>query len=278
MNISQILKQEIRRFKTPSSILDVQVLLALVLKKSKEFILSHPEFKLTKNQTEKYQRLNIRRANGEPVAYLVGQKEFYGLNFMVNKNVLIPRPETELIIDEVIQLVTSRQSPTIIDVGTGSGCIAITLKKLLPKAEIIAIDKSKSALSVAKINATTHKTKIKFVHNDLLNKITKIKPAIIVANLPYVTNQEIKTSPDLKFEPHVALAGGKTGLDLYEKLFSQIIKLKISPQVIICEIGQPHWRQAIKLAQKYFPGSNIEIKPDLAGKNRVLFIHIISMH
>lgn len=268
--------EKLNQFKIPSAILDAEVLLSYVLKKSKEFILTNPEFKITKQQQNKYIALIKRRQKSEPVAYLTGEKEFYGLKFIVNKNVLIPRPETELLIEEAKKFIND-QKLTIVDVGCGSGAIAITLKKYLPKNKLIATDISQAAINVAKKNSNLNKVKVEFIKTDLIKNI-KEKIDVIVANLPYVPEEEKKIknvfSAPLKYEPAKALYAGKYGLDLYEKLFKQINKLNIKPKILFCEIGSTYTDKVKNLSKKYFPKSNIEIKKDLCGKNRLMIIKI----
>lgn len=264
----------LKKNKIPSATLDAEVLLMHVLKKTKEFVLTNPEYKITKKQEKKYKFLIKRRSKFEPIAYLTGEKEFYNLNFLVNKNVLIPRPETELLIEEVIKYIGNK-SITIVDVGTGSGAIAITLKKNLPKTKIIATDIFQSALNVAKKNANLNKVEIEFVKTDLIKNI-KDKIDVIVANLPYVPEEEKKIknifSISLKYEPAKALYGGRYGLDVYERLFKQIRELAQKPMALFCEIGSTYTEKTSSLTKKYFPNSKIEIKKDLCGKNRLLII------
>ncbi len=279
MTIIQALKfgaDKLLSVKSPSNILDAEVLLIHTIKKSKEYIFTNPEKKLSATQVQKYKSLIKRRVKFEPVAYLTGEKEFYGLNFIVNKNVLIPRPETELLVENIINYVGQRKI-TLIDVGTGSGAIAITLKTALPKTRIIATDISTTALAIAKKNADLHKADIEFIKTNLIDKInTKID--VIAANLPYVPDaeKEIKNiySAPLKFEPTEALYGGKYGLDVYEKLFQQINKLAWKPKIIFCEIGATYINKTKQLTSKYFPQAKIEIKKDLCGKDRLLIIRL----
>lgn len=269
-NGSNILNQA----KIPSAILDAEVLLFYVLKKSKEFIFTNPELKITKTQEKKYESLIKRRVKFEPVAYLTGKKEFYGLEFTVNKNVLIPRPETELLVEEVIKYV-GHKNITITDVGCGSGAIAISLKKHLPKTKIIATDISQLAINVAKKNANLNKVVIKFIKTNLISNVSD-NIDIIVANLPYVPEEERKIknifSAPLKYEPINGLYGGKYGLDIYEKLFQQVNNLKIKPKALFCEIGSTYTKKTLALVKTFFTGSKIEIKKDLCGKDRLLII------
>lgn len=219
--------------KSDSSALDAEILLSFTLKKDRAFLFTYPEKELTKQQWQKYKKLIAQRKKHKPIAYITHHKEFYGLDFYVDKRVLIPRPETENLIEEVINFIkhqpqtTNHQlQTTILDVGTGSGCIAIALAKNLPKAKIYAIDISKKAIAVAKINAKKHKvlSQIKFIKSNLLNRLPKtIKFNVIVVNLPYLSKKEWQnTVLDIKkYEPKLALVGGENGNEIYKKFFLQ---------------------------------------------------------
>ncbi len=272
---------QIKKSQITSATIDAEVILSFASGKSKEFLYAHPEYKLTKIQENKLKLAIKRRCHFEPVAYITNHKEFYGLDFYVNQNVLVPRPETELLIDKAIELAKNKKL-IIADIGTGSGAIAITLAKYLPKAKIIATDKSLKALQVAKINAHEHKVKIKFAQGDLLcplkpsgvSGLTPIKNKridLIVANLPYLLNSD-KESKNLKHEPSLALYGGTEGFELYLKLFQQIIKYKIHFEYLICEIDPRYAVRLKSITKKYFPKSKLELKKDLGKLNRILII------
>jgi len=273
MDIKEAFKLSIEKLKLhriTSAIIDAEVILSFASGKNKEFLYAHPEYKLTKAQENKLKLAIKRRCRFEPVAYITNHKEFYGLDFYVDKNVLVPRPETELLIDEIINIAKNNKL-SIADIGTGSGAIAITLAKYLPKAKIIATDRSLKALRVAKLNARKYQVKIKFAQGDLLTPIKNKKIDMIVANLPYLPNSD-KKSKSLKHEPSLALYGGIEGFELYLKLFRQIIKYKINFQYFICEIDP---RYAIKLksiTKEYFPKSKLELKKDFGKLNRILII------
>ena len=299
MTIDQTLTLATKQLKNKQTIprFEAEILLAGVLKKPLEFLLSHGEKKLSRLQAAKYKLCQKRRLKGEPIAYLIGHKEFYGLDFMVNRNVLIPRPETELIIEETLKLIhgadrSKAQPITIIDVGTGSGCIIITLaEKLSSESRImnynfVATDISPQALSVAKKNASAHHVnkKIKFIKGDLLAPLIQdssfIIPnsqLVILANLPYgwpawKNNSSLDTI-GLKFEPQIALFAKKDGLELYEKLFQQIKLLPMSCQVL-CEFDPRQTIMIKKLVKKYLPQAKIQIKKDLCGLNRLLAVNL----
>ncbi len=195
--------------------LDKELILAHILGVERTFLHAHPDRELTEAEQGAADDLARRRANHEPLAYLIGTKEFYGRSFKVTPDTLIPRPETEAIIDTVKTLHPS----TILDVGTGSGCIAITLALELPDSQIDAVDISKEALKIAQENAQNLGAKVNFYESDLLENTQSYQ--IIVANLPYVGKNWDWTSPELAFEPASALYAEDEGLALIKKLISQ---------------------------------------------------------
>lgn len=244
--------------------------------------------------------------SSKPYQYINGWVEFYKLKFKVTPDVLIPRPETELLVDEVLNILRSERSEsrsylkniivskessrihsnnnkriTILDLGTGAGNIAISIAKNSPRTKIIATDISSKALKIAKQNAKLHgvDNRIKFIKSDLLSALNytlspKPYTLIIVTNLPYIPSARIPyLDPSVKdFEPYVALNGGKDGFELYRKLFQQIKKKGWTPKLIIGEIDYTHGELAINEAQKYFSYSQIEVKNDLTRKQRILLI------
>ncbi len=231
-------------------------------------------------------RGEIQRVQNIPQQYQKGWTEFYKLRFKLTPDVLIPRPETELLVDEVLKYVKSslatRHSSTrnekretrILDVGTGSGCIAVSVAKN-SQANVLAIDISEKALEIAKLNTKLNhvEKQIVFLQQDLLANI-KTSPDIIVANLPYIPSGKLMfIDPMVKdFEPNIALDGGIDGYELYRRMFAQIIDQKIFPKLLICEIEETQGQLALDEAKKYFPKAFIELKKDLAGKDRILKI------
>jgi release factor glutamine methyltransferase len=228
-----------------------------------------------------------------PEAYIQGWMEFYKLKFKVTSDVLIPRPETELLIDEVLKYSSLQKNMTVLDIGTGSGAIAISIAKNNPKIKIFASDISKEALKVAKLNASFHRVqdKIIFIESDLLSFVPEKKPLnknlpaalipksnlnidIIVTNLPYIPTSRIPyLDPSVKdFEPRIALNGGADGFEIYRRLFDQISIKNLNPKILIGEIDDTHQDIALKESKKYFPKANIEVKLDLAKKPRILII------
>jgi release factor glutamine methyltransferase len=282
MTTEQILKEYLPKlkYKSLSPFLDIEILLSQALNKPKEYLYEYPEKKLSAKQFSVFKKLFSRRLKGEPIAYILGYKEFYDLKFKVNKNVLIPRPETEILVDGVITFVKAqgsglRAQGNIVDVGTGSGCIIISLAKNL-KSNFYATDISSKALLLAKQNAKLNKVKINFLKGNLLHPFSSELRAlssepIIIANLPYLTAKELKKST-LKYEPKIALNGGQNGLEYFYELFDQIEKNGIKPKAIFLEIG---WNQAAKIkqmAKKILPGYKTKTIKDLSGFDRVIKI------
>ncbi|MCX6746070.1 MAG: peptide chain release factor N(5)-glutamine methyltransferase [Candidatus Parcubacteria bacterium] len=291
MQIKQIIKTYSQKLKAESSspILDIELLLTKVLNKPKEYLFEYPEKNLTTLQFSKFKKLSNRRANGEPIAYILGHKEFYNLDFKVDKNVLIPRPETEILVEEIIKYyksaIRNRQSAIeIIEIGVGSGAIIIALAKNIPESEFIATDISAKALDIAKQNAKLHKTKIKFLKGNLLEPITKIhnsefviRNSIIVANLPYLDKKEENLLPStntigLKFEPKIAYDGGPDGLKYFRQFFAQIQKYNLNPKAIFLEIGHKQAQQIKNLAKQTLPKYKFRVIKDLCGFDRVIMI------
>ena len=205
-----------------------------------------------------------------PVQYIVGSVNFYGINIKVNENVLIPRFETETLVEKTINYTKKylKEPLKIIDLGTGSGAIAITLKKYI-NAKVDAIDISEKALEVAKTNAKDNKVKINFYKSDMLENV-KDKYDLIISNPPYISYDEEIEDIVKNNEPHIALYADNNGLEYYEKIIKKS-KMHINkPGIIAFEIGMNQGKQIIDIASKYY--SNITLEKDLTGKDRYIFI------
>lgn len=220
------------------------LLLMDLLNCNKAYLLAHNKDILSSEIAEHYQRFIERRSKGEPPQYILGYQEFYGRKFTVNPNVLIPRPETELIIELVIKLVKELNilQPKILDVGTGSGSIAITLACELHLSQITAIDISSRALKVAQENASKHQVadRINWIYSDLVKELSPIEQFhFCCANLPYISpNEKNELAKEVRdYEPELALFAPEEGLALTKKLFNDVVPLIYSGGYLICEIG-----------------------------------------
>ncbi|TCK05439.1 peptide chain release factor N(5)-glutamine methyltransferase [Phorcysia thermohydrogeniphila] len=265
---TEILKE--RGIKTAR--LDAELLLAHSLGFSDRVKL-YTEFDrpLTEEEVESYRKLIVRRAKGEPVAYITGKKEFYGFTFRVERGVLIPRPETELLVDVVLDYLEGKEGKIIVDVGTGSGCIIITLCKLLKnKHRYIGTDISSIAIKVAEKNRRIHGCReVEFIKTDLLKGVEP-PVDVVVSNPPYVPIGDRRLEESVrKFEPAVALFGGKDGLEVIRKLIPQAYEKLKSGGLIALEVGKGQ-AEAVKELLEASGFRDVKFHRDLSGKERVV--------
>lgn len=249
--------------------IEAEVLLMHVLETSRSTILAHPERRLTSRQVTAYKGLVSRRASGYPLPYITGHVEFYGLDIRVTPEVMIPRPETETL----VELALEGQPSSIVDVGTGSGCIAIALATHLPNATIQGLDISPAALSVARWNLKRHglRGRVKLMIGDVLTP--RPSPVdLIISNPPYVAADEWSSLPASVHyhEPQIALDGGSDGLAVIRELLAQAPGLLRPEGRLLIEIGANQGEAAMRLAQAYFPMATSRVHPDLAGRDRAL--------
>jgi release factor glutamine methyltransferase len=255
--------------------LDAELLLAHSLGFTRAALLAHPERPLSRAEAEILSALLKRRAMREPLPYLTGWREFFGLGFSVDPNVLIPRPETELLVERALAWAAGRGLPsalTLADVGTGCGCIAVALAVHLPQAMIYASDLSADALAVARRNAARHgvASRVRFCQGDLLAALPE-PVQMIVANLPYISQQEWPNlPPEVRWEPRWALDGGPDGLDLVRRLLVQAPHYLASNGALLLEIGARQGEAAIRLARAAFPRAEVSLLHDGAGCARVI--------
>lgn len=255
---------------------EAETLLAYTLGISRVQLYTYPERSLRQREIESFVRVIERRLHQEPLAYITGHQEFYGIDFYVDRRVFIPRPETELLVEEALKFAqncTQKEPLLIADIGTGCGCIAISLALNLPNTKIYATDISADALSVARINCQRHKVNDRVIlqHGDLLEPI--FEPVhLIVTNLPYVSTYEIdKLSPEIKdFEPRLALDGGQDGLAKIRQLFGQVDSKLYTGGCLLLEVGQEQGTIVTSLTNSHFPKARIELLPDLNTINRVI--------
>lgn len=231
---------------------DCLVLLEDTIKKDRAWVVAHPEHQLDKKVAQHLDALITRRSNREPLAYIRGKTWFYGRFFTVNKNVLIPRPESETFIDLLKGLKASdKRLSTIIDLGTGSGALAITAKLELSEGRVIATDTSKKALAIAQKNSAKHQVDIEFLLGNLFEPLgdEHLENSIVIANLPYVPDNLI-TSPEITQEPPEALFSGKDGLDHYQSFWQQINARTIRPTYILTESLEPQHKTLEQIAKQ----------------------------
>jgi release factor glutamine methyltransferase len=258
--------------------LEAESLLIHALAKDRVHLYQSLDESISDEQLATYRGLLDRRAAHEPTAYIVGVREFYGMDVRVTPAALIPRPETEALVEAVIAFARERASPplSIVDVGTGAGGIAIALAANLPEARVIATDQSVEALALARENADRNVVgaRIDFRQGDLLEPLDQ-PVDVIAANLPYVTTNQWKgLPPELREnEPRLALDGGSDGLDLIRRLLRDAPARLAPGGAIFCEVGDDHSEAILEYANGVFPGARIEMAPDLAGTPRVLCVY-----
>jgi release factor glutamine methyltransferase len=252
-------------------------LISFSLNRPAYFAQSHPDYIPTSDQKSKLDIALQRLLQGEPLAYIRGFQEFYGLDFFVNPNVLIPRPETELLVDTAIDLLSKKAGQLIAaDVGTGSGCISITIATKIPNLVFLSIDKSINALKVAQENIRKHGVgnKIGLVCGDLLTCVNQ-QFDCICANLPYIPSATLNSLKSLRYEPMSALDGGMNGMQFIAPFLIQASQRIKNDGIILAEIEISLSQVVNELAHKLYPSAKIEILNDLAGLPRLLVINNI---
>lgn len=277
---SQTFLQTIRRrlaalSETPY--LDAQVLLSHILGQRRSWILAHPDPTLTAQQRQHLDQSLTRLENGVPLPYVLGRWEFYALNFTLTPDVLIPRPETELLVEKALRWLKGHpHRRRCVDIGTGSGCIAVTLAAHIPDAHVTATDISPKALDVAEKNARKHgvESRISFVGGNLLAGLEGDFD-LICANLPYIPTPTLKTLDVYEREPTLALNGGPKGLDLIQTLLEEAPSHLSPGGLLLLEIDSSHGAEAKDLAQTAFPQADVQLHTDLAGHDRLLSIQHI---
>ncbi len=251
--------------------LEGEVLLRHILGIDRTQLFSELDLNLTPSEEEILGRLVERRLQGEPSAYITGHREFYGLDFQVDHNVLIPRPESEILVEKAISLAQNRMISTIADIGTGCGAIAISLALNLPEVKIYATDVSAAALEVARANCRKHgvENRISLLQGNMLEPVAE-PVDLIIANLPYVRESELARSGPLSFEPVLALNGGPDGVSRINDLCHQLAGKLSYDGCVFIEIGQGQGETVSDLLRQVFPLAGIEITKDFAGIERVV--------
>ena len=254
-----------------------RAILQHTLKKSKEYTIIYDTNEVTQKQREEYVKNIKRLILGEPLQYITGLQEFMKIRFIVTKDVLIPQPDTEILVEEVIKIANKIENPLILDLCTGSGAIAVSLAKNIPNSKIVATDISKKALEIARQNAKLNGVlnNIDFIESNLFDKIKNKKFDIIVSNPPYIATEEIKALPkDVKQEPIIALDGGKDGLDFYRKIFEKGNEFLNRQGYICVEIGYNQREKVKKIIESKKRYVETYCKKDLCENDRVIVTQI----
>lgn len=243
-------------------------LLAFTLNVPKEYLIINNEKELSKQDFEYYKNYITRLINGEPIQYIIGKQEFMGIEFNVNKDVLIPQPDTEILVEETIKIAKEYNKPKVLDLCTGSGAIAVSIKKYVPEAEVFASDINIKALQLAKINNIDNN--INFIESNLFENINN-EFDIIVSNPPYIRTEEIKSlSKEVQNEPLIALDGGQDGLDFYRDIIKQAHNYLKSNGKLCLEIGDEQKDAITQILKSNFNYTNIKYYKDLQGNDRVI--------
>jgi release factor glutamine methyltransferase len=252
--------------------LDAQVLLAHVLGKDRVYLYTHFDQPLGPDELAKYRALIQRRLAGEPVAYLVGEKEFRSLTFAVDKRVLVPRPDTEATVEAALALLPADAVGRVVDIGTGSGAIALTIKKERAQLEVLAVDRSADAAAVARANAERLGLAVEILEGDLFAPVAARGPFIlIVSNPPYIPSDHIAAlAPEVRNEPMLALDGGEDGLDVVRRLIKEAPPLLAPNGALVLEIGAGQAEAVVELFAADGRYEAATSTKDLAGIERAV--------
>ena len=255
--------------------LDAQVLLAHVLNVGRAFLFAHGERQLSEAQSSAFHAAVARRAAGEPVAYIIGTKGFYDLDLIVTPAVLIPRPETELLLEEALRFIPDERPRTAADIGTGSGALAIAFARQRPQCTVYATDISADALAVAGRNAERHHAAVRLLRGNHAQPLIDqgIQVDLLMANLPYIATDVLRRLPVSRYEPSGALDGGADGLECIRELLTQIPLVCRSGALVLLEIGADQGRAVTALLQERL-GTRSRVLPDYAGLDRIAVFQV----
>ncbi len=253
--------------------LDAQLLLCEATDENRAAVLAHPERPLTDTQHAAFEAMLKRRAQGEPLAYIRGWMPFYDREFIVTPDVLIPRPETELLLEWALE--TARVTPPhiVADIGTGSGALAVTFKAHSPTATVYGVDISEAALAVARRNSSAQQTAVTFLHGDLLEPLAAqgIQPDMVLANLPYIASAEVPQLDVSQHEPTLALDGGADGLVLVRRLLDRAPHVCAAGAWLGLEVGAEQGAAALALASRI---GAAEVRKDYSGHHRLVSVRL----
>ena len=280
MTIMEAIKKgmiELKNSNIESPKLKSRLLMQFTLNKPRQYVIVNDMEELNENQRKKYFDAILKMKKGIPLEHITHQKEFMKLNFFVDKNVLIPRQDTEILVEEVIKIAQKNNSKKILDLCTGSGAIAVSLAKYLPQSEITAIDISNEALKIAKKNAISNQVEnqITFISSDLFTNLNDEKFDIIVSNPPYIKRNVIESlDKEVKKEPYIALDGGEDGLSFYRKIIKESYKYLKYGGYLCLEIGFDQKIDVIELIENEEKFENTYSKKDLYDNDRIVVTRI----
>ena len=280
MTIKEILKEGIetlKKEKVENPVNIARIILANTLKVNKEYLIVHDNEEIIDNVKKQYQNDLESFINGKPLQYITNHQEFMQMDFYVDENVLIPRQDTEILVEEIISISKKiNKNIKILDLCTGSGCIGISLAKKIENAEVYASDISKNALQVAIKNAKNNNVKINYIESNLFENIDNIKFDIIVSNPPYIEKNTILNLPkDVQNEPKIALDGGVDGLDFYRKIIEEATKYLKTDGYLCFEIGYNQKESVCNLLKNNKNYKEIYSKKDLFNNDRIVIARYI---
>lgn len=280
MNISETLNKAteiLSKNKIAEPRREANSLLAFALQKDKTFLIAHSEYELSEIETATFEKFLERRANREPLQYIRGTQEFFGLDFIVTPDVLIPRPETELLVEEAIEILRAKENPRFCEIGTGSGCISISILHEIKNATATGADISENALKITKLNAEKNSVveRLKLIESDVFKNFEDEKFDLIVSNPPYISIQNFQDlqSEVKNFEPKNALTDEKNGLSIIEKIISDAPKFLKSNCFLLIEIGHDQSNEVEKMFDSQIWRS-VEFLRDLQGIRRTVKAHL----
>lgn len=280
ITIYRVLKEaeERLRDRVSTPLLDAQVILCNVLDVNRLYLIVNKDRVLTKEEAEEYNKLIGKRFDGVPVQYIVRNQEFMGLSFYVEEGVLIPRPDTEILVEKILENIDEANNYNIVDIGTGSGAITVSLAKFIERANVFSVDISKKALEIARKNAEANGviSKINFLNGSLFSPLDDLgikgEIDILVSNPPYIPSKEIEglQVEVSRYEPRIALDGGEDGLDFYRKIIDEAPRYLRRSGLIALEVGHNQARIIAGLMEEKDRYVDIQITKDLAGIERVV--------
>jgi release factor glutamine methyltransferase len=252
-------------------------LLAFALQKNKTFLIARPEYELSGEEAARFQKILERRACREPFQYITGRQEFYRLDFVVTKDVLIPRPETELLVEQAIEVLKAKENPVFCEVGVGSGCVSVSILHEIKTARAVGLDVSAKAIEIARLNAENNgaANRLELKISDVFVALKTEKFDAVVSNPPYISSEDVETlQPEVRdFEPLEALTDGRNGLSIIEKIVAESPRYLKPEGFLLLEIG---FAQADEVRKIFSPETwrSVEILPDLQGIPRTVKSHL----